>query len=79
MKFFKRTVEAVRRGLSRTAGVLGGGLRALLSGRRLDDDLVDQIESSLISADVGGSWKLLDPGPARTSRMGSMATRRRNA
>ncbi|MEC8320998.1 MAG: signal recognition particle-docking protein FtsY [Planctomycetota bacterium] len=53
MKFFKRTVEAVRRGLSRTAGALGGGLRSLLSGRRLDDALVDEIESSLISADVG--------------------------
>lgn len=53
MRFFKRTVEAVRRGLSRTAGALGGGLRSLLSGRRLDDALVDEIESSLISADVG--------------------------
>lgn len=53
MKFFKRTVEAVRRGLSRTAGVLGGGLRTLLSGRRLNDELVDEIEASLISADVG--------------------------
>lgn len=53
MKLFKRTIAAVRQGLARTAGAFGGGLRALLAGRRLDDDVVDEIEATLISADVG--------------------------
>ena len=47
MRFFKRTIEAVRKGLARTASTLGGGLRALLSGRRLDDDVIDEIEARL--------------------------------
>jgi fused signal recognition particle receptor len=33
--------------------VLGAGLRSLLAGRRLDDALIDEIEASLIGADVG--------------------------
>ena len=53
MRFFKRTIEAVRRGLSRTANVFGGGLRTLLTGRRLDAELIDEIEARLIGADVG--------------------------
>ena len=53
MRFFKRTIEAVRRGLSRTANAFGDGLRSLLSGRRLDDELIDEIEARLIGADVG--------------------------
>lgn len=53
MKFFKRTIEAVRKGLSRTANAFGDGLRSLLSGRRLDDELIDEIEARLIGADVG--------------------------
>ena len=53
MRFFKRTIEAVRRGLARTANAFGGGLRSLLSGRRLDDELIDEIEARLIGADVG--------------------------
>ncbi len=53
MRFFKRTIEAVRRGLSRTANAFGDGLRSLLSGRQLDDELIDEIEARLIGADVG--------------------------
>ena len=53
MRFFKRTLEAVRRGLSRTADVFGGGLRTLVTGRRLDAELIDEIEARLIGADVG--------------------------
>jgi fused signal recognition particle receptor len=53
VRFFKRTIEAVRKGLARTASTLGGGLWSLLSGRRLDDDVIDEIEARLIGADVG--------------------------
>lgn len=53
MRFFKSAVSAVRKGLRRTAGALGGGLRSVLVGRSLDDDLIDEIEMRLIGADVG--------------------------
>ena len=53
MKFFRKAVSAVRRGLAKTAGVFGGGLRSLLAGRQLDEELLDEIEASLISGDVG--------------------------
>jgi fused signal recognition particle receptor len=53
VKFFRKAVSAVRRGLAKTAGVFGGGLRSLLVGRQLDDELLDEIEASLISGDVG--------------------------
>lgn len=53
MKFFKAAASALRRGLGRTAGALGGGLRSILAGRRLDDELIDEIEMRLIGADVG--------------------------
>lgn len=53
MRFFKKAADAVRKGLARTRSVLGAGLRSLLAGRRLDDALIDEIEASLIGADVG--------------------------
>ncbi|MDG2021096.1 MAG: signal recognition particle-docking protein FtsY [Phycisphaerales bacterium] len=53
MRFFRKAAGAVRQGLARTRSVLGTGLRSLLAGRRLDDDLIDQIEANLIGADVG--------------------------
>ena len=53
MKFFKSAIGAVRKGLRRTAGALGGGLRSILVGRSLDDELIDEIEMRLIGADVG--------------------------
>ena len=53
MRFFRKAAQAVRQGLARTRSVLGSGLRSLLAGRRLDDELIDEIEASLIGADVG--------------------------
>lgn len=53
MRFFKSAVKAVRKGLRRTAGALGGGLRSVLAGRTLDSELIDEIEMRLIGADVG--------------------------
>ncbi len=53
MGIFKSTLSRIRSGLTKTASSLGGGLRSLLTGRKIDDDLLDQIESSLLAADVG--------------------------
>lgn len=53
MGLFKSTFSAVRKGLSKTRQVLGGSLRSLLSGKSLSEDLIDEIETRLITADVG--------------------------
>ncbi|MBY0586310.1 signal recognition particle-docking protein FtsY [bacterium] len=46
--FFKRLAQ----GLQKTAASIGGGFRRLL-GRRVDQDLLDELETTLITADCG--------------------------
>lgn len=53
MALFKSIVDRVKAGLGRTRQAFVTGLRSLLVGRRLDDALIDQIETKLIEADVG--------------------------
>ena len=53
MGVYTTTVAAVRRALGRTREALGGGLRRLLAGRELSETLIDEIETRLITADVG--------------------------
>ena len=53
MGLFRKTLGAVKKGLSRTREAFGGGLRGLLFGKRLSDDLIDEIEARMIAADVG--------------------------
>jgi fused signal recognition particle receptor len=50
---FRKALEALRKGAARTAAAIGGSLRSLLHGRDLDDALIDQIETALVTADVG--------------------------
>lgn len=53
MGFFKGVTSRIVKGLARSRQSLAGGLRALLSGRTLDDGLIAEIEARLIQADVG--------------------------
>jgi len=56
MAFFQTMVGKLKQGLERTRQTLVEGvtgIRALLSGRRLDDGLITELESKLIQADVG--------------------------
>jgi len=53
MAIFKKTVEKLAAGLSRTRQMFIGSLRSLLSGRKLDDRLLDDLEETLIQADMG--------------------------
>jgi fused signal recognition particle receptor len=46
--FFKRLAE----GLQKTAATIGGGFKRLL-GRKVDQDLLDELEATLITADCG--------------------------
>ncbi len=52
MGLFASTASALRRGLARTRAALGGSIRGLLSGP-LSTEVIDEIESRLIRADVG--------------------------
>ncbi len=47
-KFFQRLAD----GLKRTAGAIGGGFRALL-GRKVDQSVLEELETILLTADVG--------------------------
>lgn len=62
MGLFSSTIGAIRKGLSRTRDTLVSGLRSLLRGRKLSDEVIDEIESRLIQADVGvrTTMKLID-------------------
>lgn len=53
MGIFKKTVGALKKGLTRTRDTFVSGLRSILRGKRLSDDLIDEIEERLIQADVG--------------------------
>lgn len=53
MGLFKSAFAAIKRGLQKTAEVLGRGLRSLLRGRQLSEELIDEIERRLIASDVG--------------------------
>jgi fused signal recognition particle receptor len=50
---FKSVVGKLKKGLDRTRESFVGGLRSMLSGRTLDDALIDDLERALIQADVG--------------------------
>jgi len=62
MPLFKRVISKLRSGLDRTRESLVGSLRTLLTGRKLDEDLINQIERRLIESDVGvkATAKLID-------------------
>ena len=53
MAFFKKTIEKLAAGLSRTRQMFIGSLKSLLSGRKLDEKLLDDLEETLIQADLG--------------------------
>ncbi|MDZ4831809.1 MAG: signal recognition particle-docking protein FtsY [Phycisphaerae bacterium] len=53
MGLFKSVLGALKKGLAKTAGALGAGLKSLLRGRQLSEELIDEIERRLIAADVG--------------------------
>ena len=53
MGLFRAAFDAIKKGLQKTAQAVGGQLRSLLLGRSLSEELIDEIESRLIAADVG--------------------------
>ncbi len=52
-KALGQSVEKLRTGLTRTREALVGSLRTLLTGRKLDQQLLDELRQRLITADLG--------------------------
>ncbi len=51
MAMLRRVLEKLRAGLSKTRQKFANSFRALLTvGRRIDDDLLDELESTLIGS-----------------------------
>jgi len=53
MGLFRSTFSAIKKGLSKTRDVLTTDVRTLLRGQWLTDELIDEVERRLITADVG--------------------------
>ena len=53
MGLFKSAFGKLKRGLTKTRESFVGSLRSLLTGRRVDEALIEEIETTLIAADVG--------------------------
>ncbi len=45
--------QRLREGLSKTVGSFFGGIRAVVLGRRVDEDLIEQVWEQMIAADMG--------------------------
>lgn len=53
MAIFRKTLDKLRAGLGKTRQTFMSSLRSMLTGKRLDDDLIREIEKRLIESDVG--------------------------
>ena len=53
MALFKKAFAKLAKGLSRTKKIFVSGLKSLLAGRKIDDELLDELEATLIQADLG--------------------------
>lgn len=53
MGLFKSIVGAIKSGLTKTREVFVAGLRSILLGKKLDENLINEIEQRLLLADVG--------------------------
>jgi fused signal recognition particle receptor len=65
MGLFGKVISKFKQGLERTREVLvsgASGIKSLLLGRKLDEQLIDELEKALLQADVGvvGTKKLVD-------------------
>ena len=53
MAVFRKAIEKLAAGLDRTRKVFVGSLKSLLAGRKLSEELLDDLEGMLIQADIG--------------------------
>ena len=53
MALFRKAIEKLAAGLDRTRKMFVGSLKSLLAGRKLSEELLDDLEEMLIQADIG--------------------------
>ncbi|MEZ6242135.1 MAG: signal recognition particle-docking protein FtsY [Phycisphaerales bacterium] len=53
MALFKSVLGSLKKGLTKTRETFAGGLRSILAGRVLNDQLIDELEARLLQSDVG--------------------------
>ena len=53
MALFRKTIDTLKKGLGKTRDTFVSGLRSVLSGKKLDDALIKEIEKRLVQSDVG--------------------------
>jgi fused signal recognition particle receptor len=53
MALFRKAIEKLAKGLAKTRDRLAGTLKSLLNGRAINDATLDELESTLIQADMG--------------------------
>ncbi len=53
MGLFSKVFDSFKKGLERTRETVLGGIRSMLLGRKLDEELISELETKLIAADVG--------------------------
>lgn len=53
MSFFGKVISKIASGLQKTRETFTAGLKSLILGRKLDEQLIDDVERILIEADVG--------------------------
>lgn len=75
MAFLKKAFGALTKGLRATREAVVDQLRSILSGKKLDDALIDEVEARLIRADVGvHAARELVSGLKRDFRAGKLET-----
>lgn len=74
LKFLKGALDKLKGGIEKTRHALVGSLRSLLRGKKLDAELISQIETTLLRADVGvRTTSRLVEGLREAARSGAMA------
>ena len=53
MGLFSTAINKVRQGLAKTRQTFVGSLRSMLAGRALSDELIDELEQRMLTADMG--------------------------
>lgn len=73
MALFRKTIDRLKKGLGKTRATFVSGLRSVLAGRKLDDELIREIEKRLIQSDVGvKATKVLIDGIRADAKAGKL-------
>jgi fused signal recognition particle receptor len=73
MAIFRKAIDKLKQGLSKTRESFVSSLRSVLAGKQLDDELIKEIEKRLIQSDVGlAATRLLIDGIKKDYKAGTL-------